>query len=217
MGSSTICPLTFGATPMKFARTVASSVSGKFSHRQMVITIAIRAPTRMSAPRTRPRVRRPVDGGASGSIAGSATKNTPHDERDEDHEGRVHEYPWSQVGIDAGAREELPAEDGPDDTDYQGRHPGWKIGARHRDVLAPPATGQKGADGGRHEVAGVQGSHCAGRSGALGDPDPVSPVLKASVTEASSSCSFVSTSWKRARLNSRRAARRSTRVPRPRR
>src|SRR5215467_3411610 len=148
-----MCPDTFGAIPTKLARTVASSVSGKFSHRQTVTTMAIRAPTMMSVPRARASARRPAEGASSGSVARSATEHTPEDEGDEDHEGRIDEDARNQVGIEASAREELPAEDGREDADHEGGHPGGKVRACHGDVCTPPAAGQNDADRGHSGLA----------------------------------------------------------------
>src|SRR5215471_21597124 len=148
-----MCPDTFGAIPTKLARTVASSVSGKFSHRQMVTTMAIKAPTMMSAPRARASARRRADGTSSGSIAGSATEHTPEDEGDEDREGGIDEDARSEVGVEAGPREELPAEHGREDADHEGEHPRGKVRACHGDVCTPPAAGQNDADRGHPRPA----------------------------------------------------------------
>src|SRR5215813_9731519 len=133
-----MCPDTFAAIPTKLARTVASSVSGKFSHRQTVTTMAIKAPTRMSVPRARASARRPAEGTSSGSIAGSATEHTPEDERDENHEGGIDEDARAQVRVEAGTCEELPA---------------GKVRACHGDVCTPPAAGQHDADRGHPRPA----------------------------------------------------------------
>src|SRR5215475_1224640 len=143
-----MCPLTFGAIPMKLARTVASSVSGKFSHRQTVTTMAIKAPTRMSAPRARPSARRPADGASSGSNVGSATEHAPEDEGDENHEGGIDEDARTEVRVKAGTREELPDEDGREDADHERGHPGGKVRACHGDVCTPPAADQHHSDPG---------------------------------------------------------------------
>src|SRR5262252_3951097 len=157
-----MCPDTFGAIPTKLARTVASSVSGKFSHRQTVTTMAIKAPTMMSVPRARASARRPADGASSGSIAGSATEHTPEDQGDEDHERGIDEDARAQVGVEAGPREELPAEHGREDADHEGEHPRGKIRACHGDVRTRPAAGQNGAAPG-HRGAAKPGSDPAER------------------------------------------------------
>src|SRR6516165_8766763 len=136
-----MCPDTFGAIPTKLARTVASSVSGKFSHRQTVTTMAIKAPTMMSVPRARASARRPADGTSSGSLADSATEHTPKVEGDQDHEGGIDEDARAEVGVEAGPREELPAEHGREDADHEGGHPGGKVGACHGDVRPRAAAG----------------------------------------------------------------------------
>src|SRR5215472_13386641 len=143
-----MCPDTFAAMPTKLARTVASSVSGKFSHRQTVTTMAIKAPTRIMAPRARPSARRPADGTSSCSNVGSATEHAPEDEGDEDHEGRIDEHARTEVGVEAGAREEFPDENRPEDAHHEGGHPRGKVGPRHGDVCTPPATGQHDTDRG---------------------------------------------------------------------
>src|SRR5215468_11182287 len=147
-----MCPDTFGAIPTKLARTVASSVSGKFSHRQTVTTMAIKAPTMMSVPRARASARRSAEGTSSGSV-GSATEDTPEDEGDEDHEGGIDEDARAEVGVEAGPREELPAEHGREDADHEGEHPRGKVRACHGDVRTRPAAGEKGAARGRHSAA----------------------------------------------------------------
>src|SRR5262247_2275934 len=110
-----MCPFTLGAMPMKFARTVAASVSGRFSQRQTVAAIAAAAPTRMSAPITRPTARRHPGDDSSGSVMGSATKHAqPDDEGDEDHQSRIHENTRPQIRVEPRAREELPEQHGPE-------------------------------------------------------------------------------------------------------
>src|SRR5882724_1294412 len=137
MGSSMMWPLTLGAMPTKLARTVAASVSGLLSHRQMVNAIATTAPTRMIAPTARPRVRR----SGAGCSACSATEHAlPDDKGEEDHQGHIHESSWPEVGIDAQTHEEPPEEDSPENTDHQRRHPGWEVRAGHGDVRARAAA-----------------------------------------------------------------------------
>src|SRR5262249_54380017 len=110
---------------MKLARTVASSVSGRFSHCQNATIAAASAHKRMSAPTIRPTTRRqPPPGISSGSAIASATEHAhPEYECDEQHEPRVHERSRSEIRIDADALEELPEQDGADDGDHERRHP----------------------------------------------------------------------------------------------
>src|SRR5215467_13039049 len=105
--------------PMKLARTVASSVSGRFSHCQNATIAAASAHKRMSPPTIRPTTRRqPPPGTSSGSGIASATEHAhPEDECDEQHETPVHERSRSEIRIDADEREEFPERDGADDTD----------------------------------------------------------------------------------------------------
>src|SRR5215475_1018892 len=110
---------------MKLARTVASSVSGRFSHCQNATIAATSALNRMTPPTIRPTTRRqPPPGASSGSAIASATEHShPEDECDEQHKARVHERSRPEIGIDADAREELPEHDGADDPDHERRHP----------------------------------------------------------------------------------------------
>src|SRR5262245_12654502 len=104
-----MCPFTLGAMPMKFARTVASSVSGRVSHCHTATTTATAAPTRMRVPTRRPRARRHAGGLSSRSAMGSATEHAhPDDQGEKDHQARVHENTGSQVRVEPGAGEELP-------------------------------------------------------------------------------------------------------------
>src|SRR5262249_52921719 len=147
-------PLTFGAIPTKFARMVASSVSGRYSHCQAAAAATTRAHTRMRAPTTRPATRRHPPCPSSGSSAGSATEHSqPEGEGDDDNQTRVHERPRPEIRVDPNAREELPEEDGADDTDHQREHPRREVGACHGDVGTRAAPGERGARDG-HQGAG---------------------------------------------------------------
>src|SRR5262245_15609089 len=218
--------------PTKLARTVASSVSGWVSDRQTTTATAMTAPTRITVPTIRPSARRQPGGDISStSSVGSATEDSqPDDDGDQDHETRIHEGSRAEIGVDAQPGEELPRHRCADDTDDEGRHPRWEVGSHHGDVGPRAAPCQDGAPGDceqpqsstiragtRAEPPGRLRSHATYRSVDRAADGTASPVLKASVTDASSNWTFVSTSWKRARLSSRRAASRSTRVPRPRR
>src|SRR5262245_17311105 len=161
-----MCPFTLGAMPTKFARTVAASVWGRFSHCQTVSPTANTAPTRMSAPIMRPRGRRQPGDSSSGSAKGSATEHAqPDNQGDEDHEAGIHEHTRAQVRIEPGAREDLPEQQRPQDTEHEGRHPRWKVRAGHGDVRAWPAAGQNGADGAHHGDASAAHTY---RSAPLG-------------------------------------------------
>src|SRR5262245_26429697 len=178
MGSSVMCPLTLGAMPTKFARRVAASVSGRFSHRQNAITIAATAPTRMSAPIMRPSTRRHPADASSGSAMGSATEHAqPDDESDEDDQARIYEHSRPQVRVEPGTREELPAHHGPEDAEHEGRHPGGKVRASHRDVGAWPAARQQGASG--HRVTTAKARPTPTRFS--GDHGPTGPAAGAEV------------------------------------
>src|SRR5262245_42355689 len=207
MGSSTMCPFTLGAMPTKLARTVASSVSGRVSHCQTATATAIAAPTRMSAPTRRPKARRHAGGLSSRSVMGSATEHAhPDDHGEKDHQTRVHKNTGSQVRVDPRAGEELPEQYRSEDTEHEGRHPGWKVRARHGDVRAGPAPREPGAGHGHHDAAGATttreraeraregDAHTAYLSLGRGVDGAVPPVLKASVTDASRRLTFVSTS-----------------------
>src|SRR5215510_5037426 len=127
---------------MKLARTVASSVSGRFSHCQNATIAATSALKRMSPPTIRPTTRRhPPPGASSGSAIASATEHPyPEDQCDEQHEARVHERARPEIGVDADAREEFPEHDGADDADQERRHPGREVRPRQGDVGAWPAS-----------------------------------------------------------------------------
>src|SRR5215469_1982774 len=115
-------PFTFGAIPTKLARTVASSVSGRFSHCQIPTTIATAAAIRIRAPTRRPTARRDLSRGSSGSTIASATEHSqPEDQGDEEHQARVHDGgSRPEIRIDSRARAELPEEDGAENAEHQG-------------------------------------------------------------------------------------------------
>src|SRR4030095_16773837 len=120
-----MCPLTWGAMPMKLARTVASSVCGRVVHCSKVTTTAIAAPATMRPPMSRPAMRRapsfaraPCD-----SMALDPEPRHPERQGDEEREARIDERPGTQVGVDASAKEDLSRDDGDHDTDRGAEHP----------------------------------------------------------------------------------------------
>src|SRR5262245_37156266 len=121
-------PLTSGAIPMKFARTVASLVSARFSHCHMVTTTAATAHTRMSAPTTRPTTRRHPGDMSLEKAVGSATEHAQREDQcDEERQARIHERSRPQIRVDSDAREDLPAHDGAENADHEGDHPGREV------------------------------------------------------------------------------------------
>src|SRR6266700_1798765 len=118
-------PLTWGATPTKLARTVASSVCGRVLHCSSVTTTAMAAPATIKPPSSRPATRR-APGSSSpsrGAIGLDPEQRHPEDEGDENREARVDERSGAEVGIHAEPEEEPSGEHGDDDADGGAEHP----------------------------------------------------------------------------------------------
>src|SRR5262249_55598364 len=131
-----MCPLTCGAMPTKFARTVASSVCGRVCHWTSVTTTAMSAAPTMAAPTTRPTMRRePGSVDLSPSVMASASEDGhPQDEGDQQGQAPVDQRRRPDVGMDAGANEE-PSDDQRDhDPDEPAEHPGREEGADDIDL-----------------------------------------------------------------------------------
>src|SRR5262245_15181306 len=135
-------PLTCGAIPTKFARTVASSVCGRISHCSIATMTMTAAPATISTPSTRPAVRRATEspGSTRGDKALHPEEGHPEDEGDENRKARVNERPGADVRIHAQPDEEFPSEDRDDDADRRTEHPGRKeraddVDLRSHDLL----------------------------------------------------------------------------------
>src|SRR5262245_24063892 len=181
--------------PMKLARTVASSVCGRVPHCSSVTTTATAAPATIAPPIRRPTRRRTV---ASSNVARCAIglnpeQRHPQDEGDENREARIDQRSRTEVRIDADPQEEHTREHGDADADRGAEHPRGEERADHVDLRSQGSPYRAGAE----------------RASA------VSPVVNARAAEDSSSLTLVSSSTNRARLSSRRAARRSVSVPSP--
>src|SRR5262249_12202835 len=134
--SSTMCPLTWGATPTKLARTVASSVCGRVSHWSSVTATAIAAAATITTPSSRPTMwRRPGSGGGDSSLMAShPAERHPESQGDENGQARVHERRRAHVGIDPGADEQASREQGHHDADQGAQHPRGEEGADDVDL-----------------------------------------------------------------------------------
>src|SRR5215831_18972029 len=131
-----MCPLTCGAMPTKFARTVASSVCGRVSHWSSVTTTAMSAAPTIEAPTTRPTMRR-ESGSADLSplvMASASEDGHPQDEGDQEGQAPVDQRRRPDVGVDAGAHEESPGDQRDHDPDEPAQHPGRKEGADDVDL-----------------------------------------------------------------------------------
>src|ERR1700752_5166504 len=118
-------PLTCGAMPTKLARTVASSVWGRVSHCSNATTTATAAPAMIAPPIRRPTRRRTGESsGPTGAvIALHPEERHPEDQGDEDHEARVDERAWPEVGIDTRAKEQPSRDHRDTDPDRDAQHP----------------------------------------------------------------------------------------------
>src|SRR5262249_43336891 len=149
-GNSTIWPLTSGATPIKLARTVASSVCGCTCHCQTVRTMAAAAPAMMPTPMSRPMtLRQGVDGpmstsrrGAGASVSSSRRgaclvvstsliglvpqEEQPGGQGAQDDQTGVDQAPWPQVRMQVRRDEELTHHPSDHEADHDRQHPGRK-------------------------------------------------------------------------------------------
>src|SRR5262245_31673721 len=126
-----MCPLTCGAMPTKFARTVASSVWGRVSHWSSVTATAMSAAPTMAAPTRRPTMRRePGSADLSPLVMASASEDGhPQDEGDQEGQAAVYQSRRPDVRVDAGANEEPSGHQRDHDPDEAAQHPGREEGA----------------------------------------------------------------------------------------
>src|SRR5262249_20920054 len=134
--NSTMCPLTCGAMPTKFARTVASSVCGRVVHCIKVTTTAIAAPATMRPPIRRPARRRAPSFARAlcGSISLDPEPRHPEHQGDEQREARIDERPRAAGGIDADAKKDRSRDGSAHDADRRAKHPGGEERADHVDL-----------------------------------------------------------------------------------
>src|SRR5262249_45857902 len=165
-----IWPLTSGATPIKLARTVASSVCGCTCHCQTARAMATAAPAMIHSPMSRPMTLRTVTdasvstarrgAGASVSISRrgaclvvstSLIRLVPQEEqpgaqRAQDDQTGVDQAPWPQVRMQVRRYEELTRHPSDHEADHDRQHPGRKKGSQHVDgwphTPAPHPQGQ---------------------------------------------------------------------------
>src|SRR5215475_940083 len=161
-GNSTIWPLTSGATPIKLARTVASSVWGCTCHCQTARAMATTAPAMIQTPMSRPMALRqgadvPVPtsrwgAGASVSISRRGAclvvstsfiglvpqEEQPGGQCAQDDQTGVDQAPWPQVRMQVRRYEELTRNPSDHEANHGRQHPGREKGAQ--DVDGGPHT-----------------------------------------------------------------------------
>src|SRR6266700_3366128 len=181
--------------PTKLARTVASSVCGRVSHCSRVMITATAAPATINVPSARPTTRRAPESPSSlrCAIGLHPEQRHPEDEGDENRESRIDERSRTEERIYAHPQEEPTREHGDADADRGAEHPRGEERADHVDLRSQGSPYRSGAE----------------------RASEVSPVVNARADDDSSNWTFISSSTNRARLNSRRAARRSVSVPSP--
>src|SRR5215471_19775741 len=167
MGNSTMWPLTSGATPIKLARTVASSVCGCTRHCQTARAMATTAPAMIQTPMSRPMALRqgadvPMStsrrgAGASVSIScrgaclfvsTSLIRLVPQEEQPggqcaQDDQTGVDQAPWPQVRMQGRRYEELTHHPSDHEADHERQHPGRKKGPQHVDGGPHTASRQR--------------------------------------------------------------------------
>src|SRR5215510_14485763 len=142
-GSSTIWPLTSGATPIKLARTVASSVWGCTCHCQMVRVMATTAPAMIHMPMSLPMAL------CTGAVVSTSfiglvpQEEQPGGQCAQDDQTGVDQAPWPQVRMQVRRYEELTRNPSDHEADHDRQHPGRKKGSQHVDGWPHTASRQR--------------------------------------------------------------------------